>query len=128
MKRILIVDDSPSWRKYHTNAINQLYPDKFEIDTADFAITANEKLYLNEDTPYDIILTDMQMETNFLPLYAGEWLIEQIKKMKNYYKTGIIIISATPTIRMVAQKYNTDYIPKSHCRDINAYRVLENYL
>ena len=126
MKKILITDDSSSWRKYHTEAVQKLFPNEFEIDTADFAQTAVEKLFLNMDTPYDVILTDMQMESDFLPLYAGEWLIEEIKKLSAYKNTKIVIISATSSIRLIAEKYNVDYIPKYNCRDINSYSIIAN--
>ena len=38
------------------------------------------------NAPYeriDIIITDLQMENDFEPKYAGEWFIEQIKTFKN---------------------------------------------
>ena len=101
MKKMLIVDDSASWRNYHTDAVQKLFPEKFEIETADFANSANEKLYLNADEPYDVILTDLQMESDFLPLYAGEWLVEQIQKIPAYKNTKIIIISATNAISLI---------------------------
>ena len=123
-RKILIVDDAPSWRRHHEEAIRRLYPDEFEIDTASSAMDGNEKLYLNADEPYDIILTDMQMESDFLPLMAGEWFIEQIQKMKEYYKAKIIIISASNAIRLIAEHYNVDYIPKYNCRDLNSYKNL----
>ena len=66
----------------------------------------------------------MQMESDFLPLMAGEWFIEQIQKMKEYYKTKIIIISASNAIRLIAEHYNVDYIPKYNCRDLNSYKNL----
>ena len=72
MKRILIVDDAYSWRKYHEDIIKNSGAD-FEITLANSATTANELLYSNSDEPFDIILTDMQMESDYLPLYAGEW-------------------------------------------------------
>ena len=125
MKKLLIADDSSSWRNYHTDAVQKLFPEKFEIETADFANSANEKLYLNADEPYDVILTDLQMESDFLPLYAGEWLVEQIQKIPAYKNTKIIIISATNAIRLIAERYNVDYIPKYNCRDINAYSIIE---
>jgi len=121
-QKLLIVDDAPSWRRHHEEVIRQLYPDRFEIDTAESAMEGNELLYLNTDNPYDIILTDMQMESGFLPLMAGEWLIEQIQKMKEYYKTKIIIISASNAIRLIAEHYNVDYIPKYNCRDFKSYK------
>ncbi len=124
MKRILIVDDAPGWRRYHEDVLRQIYKDKFEIETAASAVEANDMLYLNENTPYDIILTDMQMESDFLPLYAGEWLIEQIHKMPAFNNTRIIIISATNNIKFVAEKYNVEYIPKYACKNIAAYNCL----
>lgn len=123
-RKILIVDDAPSWRRHHEEVIRRLYPDEFEIDTAASAMEGNEKLYLNADEPYDVILTDMQMESDFLPLLAGEWFIEQIQKMKEYYKTKIIIISASNAIRLIAEHYNVDYIPKYNCRDLNSYKKI----
>lgn len=122
MKRMLIVDDSPSWVRYHESAVKQLFGDIYEIDTASSAVEANDKIYLNADEPYDVILTDMQMETNFLPLFAGEWLIEQIQNMKEYSSTRIVIISATSNIASIAKKYNVEFIPKYSCRDVEIYR------
>jgi len=124
MKRLLIVDDSPSWRRYHKDVIEQIYKDKFEITTASSATEANNIIY--EDIPFDVILTDMQMESDYLPLFAGEWLIEQIQKMKSYKKCRIIIISAAYNIKFIAEKYNIEYIRKADCRSINAYRLIDN--
>jgi len=120
MKRILIVDDSPNWLRYHEAAISALGVDA-QIVTANSAREGVEKLMLSIDEPYDIILTDMQMEPDFLPLYAGEWFIKQIKFMKEYKNTKIIIISAASNIRAIAEKYGTDYIPKYACRNDGAY-------
>ena len=69
----------------------------------------------------DFILTDMQMEPDFLPLYAGEWFIKQIQFFNEYKNTKIIIISATSNIRQIAEKYSVDYIPKYRCNDLNEY-------
>ena len=103
MKRVLIVDDSPKWVEYHKEAIS--LQGNFETDTAYSAKSGLSKVEINIDNPYDIILTDMQMESDFLPLYAGEWFIEQIKTFKEYKNTKIIIISATSDIKRVAEKY-----------------------
>ncbi len=121
MKKILITDDSQSWVKHHFEVIKQLFGDKYEIDTAFSAKQANEKIYLNEDAPYDIIMTDMQMESDFLPLFAGEWLIEQIQKLPKYLNCKIVICSAAQNIKLIAEKYNVDYLPKYNCRNINNY-------
>ena len=122
MKKILIVDDSQSWINYHFDAIRKIFGNQIEIDTAKSASEANDKIYENTNNPYDIILTDMQMENDYAPLYAGEWLIEQIKNIKSYYKTKIIIISATNSIKLIAEKYNADYIPKYYCKEISNYK------
>lgn len=120
MKRILIVDDSPNWVRYHEAAIAALGLD-VQTDTANSAREGVEKLMLSIDEPYDVILTDMQMESDFLPLYAGEWFIKQIQFMNEYKNTKIIIISAAPNIKTIAEIYGTDYIPKYKCRNAGAY-------
>ena len=111
MKRILIVDDQASWRNFHLNAVKEVLNDS-QTETAESATQAYSKILENNKTPYDIIITDMQMEIDYEPKMAGEWLIEQIKTLNSYYKTKIIIISASPKIRQIAEFYNVDYIPK----------------
>ena len=128
MKNFLIVDDSYSWRKHHESVIKHLYGDNANITLADSAREANDILYQNIANPFDVIFTDMQMESEFLPLYAGEWLIEQIQNLRQYCNTRVVIISATPSIRLIAEKYNTDYIPKYNCRDIESYKKILNQL
>lgn len=123
MKKILIVDDVPGWRKYHEGAIRQIYTD-VEIDLAPSATEANEMLYYNEEEPYDVVLTDMQMESDYHPLYAGEWLIEQIQKFKAYSATKIIAVSAAPNLHIIAEKYNVEFIPKYLCKDISVYEII----
>ena len=127
-KRILIVDDSSKWILYHKDAVRQIFKDNIEIETANSAQEGVERLMASIDAPYDFILTDMQMEPDFLPLYAGEWLIKQIRFFKEYKNTKIIIISATGNIRQIAENYQTDYIPKYRCNDLNEYcnKLLNN--
>jgi response regulator of citrate/malate metabolism len=128
MKKLLITDDSQSWVKHHNEMIKQLFGDKYQIDTAYSAKRANEMIYLNEEEPYDVILTDMQMESDFLPLFAGEWLIEQIQNFPKYFNCKIVICSAAQNIKMIAQKYNVDYIPKYACKDKNSYfEIFKNF-
>ena len=128
--KILIVDDSQKWIMYHESAVREIFSDKVIIDTADCAKKGVEKLILSIDDPYDIILTDLQMESDFLPLFAGEWFIKQIKFFKEYKNTKIIIISAAGNIKHIAEKYQVDYIPKYSCKDINSYcnKLLNNDL
>lgn len=119
--KILIVDDSEKWTDYHETALREIFKTNLQIDKAFCAKQGVEKLSLSIDKPYDIILTDMQMESDFLPLFAGEWFIKQIKFFNEYKNTKIIIISASSNIKSLAEKYNTDYIPKYKCKDINEY-------
>ena len=128
MKKILIVDDSHKWVEYHKSAVEEVKKNEVEIDTAFSAKEGVEKLTLSTDSPYDFIFTDMQMEPDFIPLYAGEWFIKQIKFFNEYKNTKIIIISATSNIRQIAENYNVDYIPKYKCNDINEYcnKLLNN--
>ena len=120
-KRVLIVDDSSKWVLYHKDAIREIFKDGAEIDTASSAQEGVEKITSSIDAPYDFILTDMQMESDFLPLYAGEWFIKQIQFFNEYKNTKIIIISATSNIRQIAEKYSVDYIRKYRCNDLNEY-------
>ena len=121
---MLIVDDSSSWRRYHKDCIEQLYKDKYDITLAASAAQANDLLYAEVDETYDIILTDIQMESDYLPLYAGEWLIEQIQNFDAYKNSRVIIISAAMNIKFIAEKYNVEYIRKADCRSIDSYRII----
>lgn len=122
--KILIVDDIKGWRDYHTAIVNELFND-VEILTAESAREAYDILFEHNETPFDIILTDMQMEADFEPKYAGEWLIEQIKSFKRYSKTKIVIISAAYNINLIADLYNVDFIRKSTARNFpQAYEIL----
>ena len=122
--KILIVDDVKGWRDYHSKVMNDLFSSA-EIYTADSAKNAYNLLLEQNDIPFDIILTDMQMETDYEPDYAGEWLIKEIKKLKNYYKTKIVIISAAYNINYIAQNYGVDYIRKSTARAFpDSYKFL----
>ncbi len=123
-KRILIVDDSEKWVQYHKTALSMLFKDNFIIETANSAREGVDKLMFSLNEPYDIILTDMQMEPDFLPLLAGEWFIKQIQMFKEYKNTKVVIISASPDIKSIAEKYGVDYIPKYNCRNENAYEKI----
>jgi CheY-like chemotaxis protein len=126
--KILIVDDVKGWRDYHSYIMNDMFSsDSFtpEIQTAESARDGYDKLMENNEEPFDIIITDMQMENDFEPKYAGEWFIEQIKTFKNYSKTRVVIISAAYNIPMIAENYGVDYIRKSTARSFpDAYGFL----
>lgn len=118
MKKILIVDDVPGWTRFHKNNLEYLNSQQFEIDIAYSAREGIRKIEAAIDNPYNIIFTDLQMESNFLPKYAGEWFIEQIKTYSKYYEnTKIVIVSASPSIKQIAEKYNVLYLPKTVARN-----------
>ena len=104
--KILIVDDIKGWREHHASILKELFLNP-EIIFAESAKEAYNKLLENINEPFEIIITDMQMESDFEPKYAGEWLIEQIKTFKHYYKTKIIIISASYNINFIAEKHKS---------------------
>ena len=129
MKRILIVDDVPGWVRFHEQNIRHLNIPNIEIDTAISAREALSKLEVSIDNPYDVIFTDLQMVSDFLPKYAGEWLIEQIKTFKEYNSTKIVIISASPNIRIIAERNQVLYLSKTIARntDSESYRAFLEY-
>ena len=129
MKRILIVDDVPGWIRFHEQNIRHLNIPNIEIDTAISAREALSKLEVSIDNPYDVIFTDLQMESDFLPKYAGEWLIEQIKTFKEYNSAKIVIISASPNIRIIAERNQVLYLSKTIARnaDSESYRAFLEY-
>lgn len=129
MKRVLIVDDVPGWIRFHEYNINLLNIPNVEIETAISAREALSKLELSIDNPYDVVFTDLQMESDFLPKYAGEWLIEQIKTFKEYTSTKIVIISASPNIRIIAERNQVLYLSKTIARnaDSESYRAFLEY-
>ena len=121
MKRILLVDDTPGWVRFHRNNIEYLNLPDVEIDEASSAREALTKIETAIDNPYSTIFTDLQMESDFLPLLAGEWLIKQIKTYDKYYKnTKIVIISAMPSIELIAKRNDVLYIKKMTLRNAEA--------
>lgn len=113
MKKILIVDDVKGWRDQHMLILKELLGTNAIFDTAASAREGYEQIYNNINEPYDIIITDLQMEEDFAPKYAGEWFVEQIRKLSQYNKTKIVIISATYNIKLIAESLNVGYISKS---------------
>ena len=123
MKKVLIVDDVSSWIKYNSNVMKELYGDEISITTANSANKAYEILLSNQD--FDIIITDLQMEDDYAPKYAGEWLVEQIRTFNRYNNTIIIMISASYNVRQIARQLNIECIPKSTAlTSISAYKEI----
>lgn len=125
MKHALIVDDSQSWNNYHCQNLAQIYGEELEIDRAYTAREGYDWVYNYVENPYDLIITDLSMESDFAPKFAGEWFVEQIKLLKQYYRTKIVIISGSMTIKQIAEDLGVDYIPKYVvASDISVYKNL----
>ncbi len=123
--KILVVDDIRGWREYHKAIAQELFPEA-EILEAESAKNGYDLVMENNENPFDIIITDLQMEQDFEPDYAGEWLVKQIKTFKNYSKTRIVIISATFNIHHIADILGVECIPKTTARNFpQAYEILK---
>jgi CheY-like chemotaxis protein len=121
MKKILVVDDVPGWVRFHKTNLEYLNLPDIEIDEAFSAREALSKIESSIDNPYCTIFTDLQMESDFLPYLAGEWLVKQIKTYDKYYKdTKIVIVSASPSIELIAKRNGVLYIPKTVIRNSEA--------
>lgn len=112
-KRILIVDDTKSWLLFHKDLIHQLYGDLFEITFANSAHEALSIIRHNVDNPFALIITDLQMEIDYEPKLAGEWLVENIKNIHGYFSVPIVIISAMYNIEHIARELNVECISKN---------------
>ena len=125
MKKVLIVDDVKGWRDYHEHRVREIFDDA-EIFTAESARDGYNKIMEHNSEPFNIILTDMQMEEDFDPKYAGEWFIEQIKTFSNYKNTKIVIVSAAFNISLIAKTYGVEYLTKQTARNFSdAYDLLK---
>lgn len=123
-KKILIVDDSRSWLEYHKENLQKIYGDEFVYETADSGRSGYDMVYNNLQEPYALIISDLQMEWDFEPKLAGEWFVEQVKKMKEYKNTPIILVSATYNIRTIAQRLEVSCLPKATAaRDLTSYKL-----
>ena len=103
--------------------MHELFGNDVNIDTAENATMAYN--FLLQAKPYDIILTDLQMEDSYSPKYAGEWLVEQIKTFNRYNSTKIVMISAAYNIRHIADNLEVNCIPKSTAlKCLSAYQEI----
>jgi DNA-binding NtrC family response regulator len=126
-KKILIVDDSKGWLDYHYAALKEFYGAEFALEVANSARSGYDMVYNNLKEPYSLIISDLQMELDFEPKHAGEWFIEQVKKLKEYQNVPIIIISASYNVRSIASKLRVNCLPKAiAARDLTAYRLAIN--
>ena len=113
MLKILIVDDNLGWRNFNKEAIENIFgAENVDITLADSAKDGYDKLLYAEKSPFDLIMTDLQMESDFAPMIAGEWFVRQVKNFQKYKNAKIIIVSAMYNIEMTAELLNVDFISK----------------
>lgn len=123
-KRILIVDDSRGWLDYHKSNLSRMYGDEIELVTASSAREGYDVVYSNLKPPFDLIISDLQMEWDFEPKHAGEWFIEQVKLLNEYKNVPIIIMSASYNVRSVANRLEVNCLPKATAaNDLAAYKL-----
>ena len=112
LRRTLIAEDTFDWQKFHT--INLKSYHGYQMDFY-LGSNAREALKIAQEQihdPFDLIITDLQMEEDFLPDYAGEWLIKELRMFKEYKNTPIIIVSGAYNIASVVESLGCDYISK----------------
>ena len=112
VKRILIAEDSPQWQKFHAAELRNYSKYTIEFDIASSAREALDIAEKHKEKPYDLILSDLQMETEFLPEFAGEWFVKNVKNIDEYNKTPVVLISATYNIAFIASSLGVDYLSK----------------
>lgn len=125
--KVLIVDDSYSWQEFHKNAVEELFIEldikDYQIDTACCAREGYDYLLQNDKSPYNLIISDLQMEEDFAPQYAGEWFVSKIPTFKSYINSGVVISSGAYNIKQIAENLGVHYIPKRVAvSDINQYK------
>src|SRR5574344_2626741 len=83
-EKILAVDDSEGWRSFHIQVLSDIFGGKYQVETASSAREGYDKVYNNMNNPYKLIISDLQMELDFEPDYAGEWFTKQVKMLTQY--------------------------------------------
>jgi len=111
--KILIVEDSPEWIKFHISLLNQLFgTDLLKIDFEMSARAGFKKIIKKSETHYDLIISDLEMEEILEESYAGSWFVRNIIKREECKNSKILIISGSDDISLVAKELNVDFIPK----------------
>lgn len=113
MLKILITDDSEGWRNFNKDAVSSIFgEDNVDICLACSGIDGYDTLLQNDKNPFDLIISDLQMESDFAPLSAGEWFISQVKNTRSHFNTKILIVSGMYNIEYVADSLGVDFLSK----------------
>lgn len=94
---VLIVDDSPGFRRALTKSLEQQYPECFEILQAGSALAA---LTLLENVPVDVVVSDLDMGSGM----DGDQLLEAIGKRWPAIKRALVSSWATGSM-VIAKPY-----------------------
>ncbi len=100
--RILVVDDEITVCKSIRQAI---LSEEVEVDTA---LSGEEALKKDQETPYDVVITDLMM-----PGISGLELLERLRAKRR--EVNVIMITGYPTIKTAVQAVKLgafDYLPK----------------
>lgn len=112
IKRILIAEDSYEWQKFHVQLLNAYDKSDIEFLLASSGREALEIAQKNKDNPFSLVISDMQMETEFLPQFAGEWFIKNLKDIPEYKNVPVVVISAAYNISFIAHSLGVNYLSK----------------
>ena len=113
MLKVLIVDDSEGWRIFNKNSLIRIFGEEnLSLTFANSATEGSAKIMFSSVNPFDLIITDLQMESDYAPMSAGEWFVSQVQSFPEYFKSKILIISAMYNIEMVAESLNVDFLSK----------------
>ncbi len=113
MLKILIVDDSEGWRIFNKDVVSSVFgTESVDITLANSAKEGYNFLLQNDKKPFDLILSDLQMESDFAPESAGEWFVSQVKNTRSYLNCKVLIISGMYNIEFIADKLGVDFISK----------------
>lgn len=112
IKRILVVEDTPEWQKFHINLLKNYFKNEVELTVNSFAREGYQSVLNNLNNPFDLIISDLQMETDFEPEFAGEWFIKQVKNLSEYKNVPVVIMSATYNIAFIAHNLGVEYLSK----------------
>ena len=112
IKRILVAEDNSEWQRFHKSLLENYDKAQVEYRIASSAKEALDIAIKNIDTPFDLILSDLQMESDYLPDFAGEWFIKNLKRIDVYKNVPTIIVSAAYNIAFIASNLGIGYLSK----------------
>ena len=113
MLKVLITDDSEGWRNFNRDAVLSIFGEEnVEISLANSAIDGYDTMLQHDKNPFDLIISDLQMESDFAPMSAGEWFVTQVKNTRSHFNTKILIVSGMYNIEFIADKLDVVFLSK----------------